>query len=262
MKIAVIQLTSVLDYKVNLEKIQGMINEAKFQKAEYIFLPECFYSMSDGSKPSPFLPEDKNEHYENIRKLATDNQVFILGGSAAVREDGVIKNRAFNFDPKGNDLGHYDKMHLFSCDIQKKSGEKKTINESDIYTPGNVPKIINAGEFKIGMGICFDLRYPEMGREYVRQGANLLTYPAAFTVPTGKAHWHTLLRSRAIENQCFVVAPAQWGVHNEKIITYGHSLVIDPWGEILADATEGEKVITCEIDLNRVSEVRKMVKVF
>ena len=122
--------------------------------------------------------------------------------------------------------------------------------------------MIEAGPLKIGLGICFDVRFPEMARGYSKKGANLLTFSSAFTVPTGKAHWHTLVRARAIENQCFVVASAQWGQNNERISTYGHSLVVDPWGEILADAGEGEKVITAELNLDYVQEVRKKVKVF
>jgi len=270
LKLGLIQLTSELDYKNNIKKIRHFLNIAKNDGAEYVFLPECFYSMSDGLKPSPHLIEENNDHFENIRSLATDFSIYILGGSAAALVGDKVVNRNFNFSPSGEDLGHYDKIHLFSCDLQKEKAnpksntkqEKKVIDESDIYSPGNEEKIIFANELKIGASICFDLRYPGMFRRYAENGVNLLSISAAFTVPTGRAHWHTLLKARAIENQCFVVAPAQYGRHNNRITTYGHSLIIDPWGIILADAKEGEKYISAEIDLKRIDEVRRAVKIF
>ena len=260
-KVALYQLTSELDYKPNLEKINRAAKEAKEQGALYLFLPECFYSMSDGSAPTPHLVKDGNEHYQNIQKIAKDHELFLVGGSVAYDLDGVVVNRAINFSPDGRALDEYDKMHLFSCDIVK-GDKRKKIDEGDIYTPGKTPKLVRAGELNIGMGICFDLRYPKMAREYVEQGANCLTFASAFTVPTGKAHWHTLVRARAIENQCFVVAAAQYGRHNDKIQTFGHSLIVDPWGEILQDAGEGEKLLIQELDLSRIEEVRSAVKVF
>ena len=169
-------------------------------------------------------------------------------------------NRAYNFDQQGNDLGYYDKRHLFSCDLSKDDGNKKIV-EADIYTAGTKAKIIQLDKFNIGLGICFDVRYPMTGQEYRNAGVNILTYSSAFTVPTGKAHWHTLLRARAIENQCFVVACAQWGKHNEKIQTYGHSLVIDPWGDVKLDAREGTGLHFCELDLSLVERTRKKIKV-
>ena len=266
-KLAIFQLNSLEDYKHNLDVIYRLGREAKEKGAEYFFLPECFLSMSNGLRPSPHLIEGEGELYQAIRKLSLDFKVFLIGGSAATKKDSVVVNRAFNFSPEGDDLGHYDKINLFSCDIKKSGGnnnekESKKIDEADIYTPGTQPLLIEAGELKVGLGICFDLRYPEMAREYVRSGANLLTFSSAFTVPTGKAHWHTLVRARAIENQCFVVASAQWGKHNERIQTYGHSLVVDPWGDILVDAKEGESVHVVDIDLGRIAEIRSAVKVF
>lgn len=262
MKVALIQMTSVLDYKANLEKIRSMLKEIKKEKVEYVFLPECFYSMSNGLEPTPYLVNGNDEHYQNIKSLAADFEIAILGGTAAAYGGGDVVNRAFNFNSKGKDLGHYDKMHLFSCEIEQKGSDKKIINESDIYTPGDQAKMVEIDSFKIGMGVCFDIRYPEMSRNYIKKGANVLTFSSAFTVPTGRAHWHILNRARAIENQCFVISAAQWGKNNDRIQTYGHSLVIDPWGEVLVDAEEGEKVVYAEIDLSLVEDVRKRVKVF
>jgi predicted amidohydrolase len=258
-KVAVIQLTSVLDYKENLDKLSLFLREAKDQKAEIAFLPECFYSMSNGVDPSPFQVHRENEHFDNIRALAKKHQIYLIGGTAATSFKRGSINRAYNFDPDGADLGHYDKVHLFSCDFKTPKGEHKKIDEGDIYIPGNESKLIEADEIKIGLGVCFDLRFAEMAAEYKAKGAQVLTYSSAFTVPTGKAHWEVLLRARAIENQCFVIASAQWGRNNENISTYGHSMVIDPWGKVLANAEEGEKVICTTIDLSQIEKVQKSV---
>ena len=254
MKIAVLQLTSVLDYKTNFEIIRGQLTEAKAGGAEAFFMPEVFYSMSDGEVPTTFLVEEGNEHYKNIQKLSIDFQMAQVGGSAATLLNGKIVNRAYNFDKNGNDLGHYDKINLFSCDLPNKK-----INEGNNYTKGSEYKIIQLGPIKVGLGICFDMRFSEMAHQYRMNGAEILTFPAAFTVPTGKAHWHTLLRARAIENQCFVVAAAQWGHHNDKIQTYGHSVVIDPWGDTILDLEEGVRVGVVELDFSKIELIRKSV---
>lgn len=254
MKIAVLQLTSVLDYKTNLEVIRSLLTEAKSKGAEAFFMPEVFYSMSDGVTPTSFLVEEGNAHYKEIQKLSTDFQMAQIGGSAATNLNGKIVNRAYNFDKEGRDLGHYDKINLFSCDLPNKK-----INEGNNYTKGNDYKMVQLGSTKIGLGICFDMRFSEMAHHYRMNGAEILTFPAAFTVPTGKAHWHTLLRARAIENQCFVIASAQWGHHNDKIQTYGHSVVIDPWGDIIMDLEEGVKVGVVELDFPKIELIRKSV---
>lgn len=263
MKIAVLQMNSKLDFKENLSFINEKASVASQAGVKALFLPECFYSMSDGKSPTPYLVDQGNEHYENIRQVAKDHSLYVVGGSAATKNHNGKKvlNRAYNFSPSGEDIGHYDKINLFSCDIKKPDGNK-AIDESDIYANGNEPKIIDIDGAKVGLGICFDLRYPEMARQYVREGAQILTFSSAFTVPTGKAHWHTLCRARAIENQCFVVAAAQWGQHNDRIQTFGHSLVIDPWGDVLVDAKEGEGLHMADLDLSRIKEIRSAVKVF
>jgi predicted amidohydrolase len=260
MKIGVIQLNSVLDPAVNMKKIHEFLIEAKKQKAQAVFLPEVFYSMSDGTKPTPYLVTHTNEHFEAIRKLATDSKLYILGGSAATLEDGKIYNRVYNFSPQGELISTYDKMNLFSCDLSKHSS-KTVIDEGQVYTAGNKPNLIEVEGFKIGISVCFDLRFPELFRSYSYQGANVLSISAAFTVPTGKAHWHTLLRARAIENQSYVIAPAQWGIHNERISTFGHSLIINPWGEVLADAEEGEKIIFADLQHEEISRFRERLNV-
>jgi len=257
MKIGVIQMCSALDYKINLEKVEAFLREAKEQKVEAVFLPETFYSLSDGKTATPHLIEEGNEHFENIRNLATKHSQYILGGSAATKLEGKIVNRNYNFDPEGNLIGIYDKRHLFSCDLGS-----KVVNENDLFAAGEEENLIEVGPLKIGLSICFDLRFPEVYLSYSLAGANMLSISSAFTVPTGKAHWHTLVRARAIENQCFVVAAAQWGKNNDKVETYGHSLIVDPWGEVLADAKEGEKLMVADIDLSRVEKARKAINLF
>ena len=260
MKIAVIQLQSVLDPSQNLATIKKFLNEAAAQEVKAVFLPEVFYSISDGTKPTPYLVEGKNEHYEAIRSLATDSGLYILGGSAATLVNGKVMNRSYNFAPDGAELMTYDKMNLFTVDLSKHPSNT-VVDETRVYTAGNIPKILPLKEFNIGLSICFDLRFPELFRAYSYQGANVLSISSAFTVPTGKAHWHTLLRARAIENQCYVIASAQWGQHNEKMSTFGHSLIVDPWGEVLADAGEGEKIIYGELDFDKIEAIRSRLNV-
>ncbi|WP_417335407.1 nitrilase-related carbon-nitrogen hydrolase [Halobacteriovorax marinus] len=258
MKVAVLQMTSVLDYQVNLKKIETLLREVENSDVEAVFLPECFYSMSNGKEPTPYLVAPGNEHYNNIKNLAKKYSVALIGGTAASMIDGKVMNRCYNFSADGEDLGFYDKNHLFSCNF-KRDGAVKKIDEGDIYTPGNESKLLNFKDTLIGLGVCFDLRYSEMALDYRMRGAKILTYSSAFTVPTGKAHWHTLLRARAIENQCYVIASAQWGLNNEVISTYGHSLIVDPWGEVLVDAKEGEGIFIQDLDFERIEAVRSQV---
>lgn len=260
MKVAAIQLESKLDYKFNLERIRHYLKEAQSQGVQAVFLPEVFYSMSNGLEATSFLIEGENEHYQEIKKLAMDFGLYILGGSVACRENGKILNRSYNFNPQGEELGRYDKMHLFACDLSKHPSST-VINEGKVYTAGSSPLMIEVEGWKLGVSICFDLRFPELFRWYSSQGATALTISSAFTVPTGKAHWHTLVRARAIENQCYVVACGQWGVHNDRMKTFGHSLIVDPWGEILADAGEGEGIITAEFSMERVNQIRERLSV-
>lgn len=206
------------------------------------------------------MVEGQNEHYQAIRQLALDSSMYILGGSAATLVDGKVLNRSYNFAPDGTELMIYDKMNLFMVDLSKHPSST-VVDESRVYTAGNTPKILPLEGFNIGLSICFDLRFPELFRSYSHQGANVLSISSAFTVPTGKAHWHTLVRARAIENQCYVVACGQWGQHNDKLSTFGHSLIVDPWGEIIADAGEGEKIIYGEFDLEKLANVRSRLNV-
>ena len=260
MKIGVIQLRSVLEPAINLKTIKSFLDTAQEEKATAVFLPEAFYSMSDGTRATPYLVEGMNEHYEAIRNLAINSGLYILGGSAATLVNGKVMNRSYNFSPEGKEIVTYDKMNLFSVDLSKHPSNT-VIDEARVYTRGQESRMLDLGTFKIGLSICFDLRFPELFRSYSYAGANVLSVSSAFTVPTGKAHWHTLLRARAIENQCYVIASAQWGQHNEKLSTFGHSLVIDPWGEVLVDAGEGEQIVFSELSYEKIEAVRARLNV-
>ncbi|WP_412469940.1 MULTISPECIES: nitrilase-related carbon-nitrogen hydrolase [unclassified Halobacteriovorax] len=261
--IANIQISSSLDYQSNLKKIKKYLSQAKEAGAQVAFLPECFYSISNGRMPSPYLVEWDNEHFDNIRQLAIDSGLFLAGGSVAFKSNTAIYNKAINLDPKGCVIGSYDKCHLFSCDIttvdEQGNEIHKKVNEADIYTAGNDPLIIDILGWKIGIAICFDLRYPNFLQYYYDNKVDLITFASAFTVPTGKAHWHTLLRARSIEGQCYVVASAQSGENNPGIHTYGHSLVINPWGEILSDQKNEEGVSIVRLKKEQILEARSRV---
>lgn len=261
--VANIQISSTLDYKSNLKKIQNYLTQAKEEGAQVAFLPECFYSISNGREPSPYLVEWENEHFNNIKQLAIDSGLFLIGGSVAFKSDTGILNKAINFDPQGNVIGSYDKCHLFSCDIttvdESGNSKRKKVNEGDIYTAGDKPLIIDVLSWKVGIAICFDLRYPRFLQNYYDNKVDLITFASAFTVPTGKAHWHTLLRARAIEGQCYVIASAQTGENNPGIHTFGHSLMVNSWGEVISDQEEYEGVSIVRLRKEQILETRSRV---
>lgn len=253
LKVAIVQMTSVLDFQVNLDKARDFCQQALDQGAEAIFFPEVFYSMAGGER-TPHLVQGENEHFKNIKSLATDFGLHFIGGTAAAVGAGEIRNRSLNFSKQGRELGIYDKIHLFKCDT-----DQVKLDESEVYCPGEDYHVVNLENWKIGQSICFDLRFAEMAGHYRKKGCHILTYPSAFTVPTGKAHWEILLRARAIENQVYVIAPAQWGKNNEKIETYGHSMIIDPWGDIIAIIEEGEGIAVAELDTDVIDQARRRI---
>ena len=258
MKVAILQISSVLDPQVNLDKIHSMIDAAKNEASiDAVFLPEVFYSMSDGKSPSPYLVDERrqNEHFHAISNIAKRHNIYLLGGSAATQTSKGIMNRVYNFNPDGELINTYDKIHLFSVNLRGKNKET-VINESDVYSSGSELVDFKLNDFHFGMTVCFDLRFPELFRKYYQRGVNVFSVSSAFTVPTGKAHWLTLLKARAIENQSYVIATDQWGKHNEKMETYGHSVVIDPWGKVIADCGEGENYKIAELDLAVIEKIR------
>jgi deaminated glutathione amidase len=257
MKIALVQMNSKLEWETNLASLRSLLAKAQGLDAQTAFLPECFVSMSNGLRPTPYLMQEDHktcEIFKSLASLAREFRIKLIGGSAATQTKKGVINRVYNIDEQGELLSIYDKRRLFACRINEKS-----ITESDIYIAGDKAVVQQCGGLMIGLGVCFDIRYSEFALEYRLKGANALTFSSAFTIPTGKAHWHLLNRTRAVESQNFVISSAQWGEHNERIQTYGHSLVIDPWGEVLLDLKEGVDVGVVELDLSTIEKVRNSV---
>tara|TARA_B100000925_G_C22011036_1_gene476505 strand:- start:4639 stop:5448 length:810 start_codon:yes stop_codon:yes gene_type:complete len=259
---AIIQLCSVLDYEKNLTKIKGFIREAKKNGAENIFLPEVFYSMSDGRKPTPHLLSPGNEHEENVLNLAMENKVNLIGGSCATNIGGKIFNRAYVINKNGEIVNTYDKKHLFKCCFENKK-ESKVINidEGRIYSKGLESEVYSVDDvWKIGLSICFDLRFSSHFCQLTKMGANLLCCPSAFTKKTGALHWHILNKARAIESQSYVVSAAQVGKNNSSVNTFGHSLVVDPMGKVLVDlGGEKEGVANFTLKKSAIIEARSQI---
>ena len=254
MKIACVQMTSKLNPGENLPKLRQYFKVAREEECQAIFLPEVYWSKGDGSHQTPYLVTWSNDHFRSIQNLVKEYGLYLLGGSVIFDEEHVNRNRVINFSPEGEVLNYYDKINLFSCHLK---GERSlVIDERDLSTPGDKPVLLDVGSFRIGFSVCFDLRFPNLYRYYRHQGAHILSISSAFTSLTGEAHWHTLVRARAIENQCYVIASCQWGQHNTTVESYGHSLVVDPWGTVMVDGGTGEGVFFAELDLEEVLRVR------
>ncbi|MEM7250711.1 MAG: carbon-nitrogen hydrolase family protein [Pseudomonadota bacterium] len=257
-KIACVQTTSERDIDSSMEHVGALIREAAAAGADFITTPECVSMMEP--KRRLVLEKARDEAsdpgLQSFCELARETERWLLAGSLIIKvEEERCANRSFLIDPTGQVVAHYDKVHMFDVDLQ--NGE--SYRESRTYRPGTRAVVADLPWAKLGMTVCYDMRFPYLYRTLAHAGATIISVPAAFTRPTGKAHWHTLLRARAIETGCFVVAPAQCGEHPGGRKTYGHSVIIDPWGEILAEAGEVPEVITATIDVARIDEVRQMV---
>jgi deaminated glutathione amidase len=252
-------MRSALTPQENIPVLEALVREAAAQGAAYIQTPEMTGAMQ----------RDRLVFAENLRlqkddlivaaasKLAKELGVTLhIGSTAILREDGKIANRAFVFGPDGSLSATYDKIHMFDVDLP--NGE--SWRESATYTAGSEAVMVDVGDAKLGLAICYDLRFADLFRTYATHGAHILTLPAAFTEQTGQAHWHILLRARAIETGSFVIAAAQGGTHADERQTYGHSLIIDPWGKILAEKADAEPgVIVADLDLAQVAATRARI---
>ncbi len=216
--------------------------------ASYVQTPEMTGALvrDKDAKRTVFTSEDKDVVVAKARQLARELGIhFHIGSTAILRDDGKLANRALLIAPDGTTLASYDKIHMFDVDLD--NGE--SWRESAAYEPGTDAAVVDLAGLKLGFAICYDLRFPQLFRTEALAGAAVLSVPAAFTRQTGEAHWHVLLRARAIENGAFVIAAAQGGLHEDGRETYGHSLIVDPWGRILAEAAHDEpSVIVAEID--------------
>ena len=260
MKIAVLQMTSGIDPAVNAETISAAVAEAADAGAVMLFTPEMS-GVLDRDRvraAGSIVAEAQDVTLAVAREAARSHGLWIHLGSLAVRrEDGKLANRGFVIDDRGAIRAAYDKLHLFDVDLP--SGE--SWRESAAYTGGGRAIVAETPIGPIGLSICYDLRFPDLYRALSDAGATTLSVPAAFTRPTGVAHWHLLLRARAIESAAFVIAAAQTGTHEDGRETYGHSLVIDPWGDVLLDMKDEAGLGFAEIDLARVAEVRSRIPV-
>ncbi len=255
---ACIQMTSAREFEPNIMAAGDLIRRARDAGADLIMTPEItgMFEPKRELHLAKATDEMANPALAAFRELARETGAWILVGSLAIKlEASRLANRCFLLAPDGVIAARYDKIHMFDVDL--KNGE--SYRESALYRPGDGTVLAALPWGTLGMTVCYDLRFPYLYRALAQAGADFLSIPAAFTVPTGKAHWHVLQRARAIENGCFVFAPAQWGEHAEGRKTYGHSLIVDPWGEVLADAGEGVGFVAAEIDPARIEEARRMV---
>lgn len=258
MKVACVQITSGPLIDENLAHSASFIRKAAEQGAEFISTPEnsCHLRYPPAAKLESAFPMETHPAIPYFSTLAKELRITLLIGSIAVKTDNKLWNRSLLFNPQGELQTTYDKIHLF--DVQLPSGE--THKESDIMKPGTQLATAKINDdFTLGLSICYDLRFAYMYRKLVNAGANILCVPSAFTVSTGKAHWEILLRARAIETGSYVIAAAQVGTHEGGRQTYGHSLIISPWGEVLADGEEQEGFITADINIKNVKTARASI---
>ena len=255
---ACVQLRSTDDVAENVRSTSELIREAKAKGAQFITTPENTTLMAPdgGAKLERSFDEAHDPALPTFAALAEELGIWLLVGSLAIKvSDTKTANRSFLLDPKGRIAARYSKIHLFDVDLP--SGEK--YRESKTVAGGDSATLAETPFGKIGMTVCYDLRFPQLYRALAQKGAFLFTVPSAFTETTGKAHWHVLLRARAIENGAFVVAPAQGGTHANGRKTYGHSLIIAPWGEILAEGGTDPGVIVADIDTAAAMDARARV---
>jgi len=255
---ACVQLRSSDDVAENIRDTSTLIREAKSKGAQFIATPENTTLMAPdgGAKLERSFPEDRDPALPAFAALAEELGIWLLIGSLAIKvSETKTANRSFLIDPKGRVTARYDKIHLFDVDLP--SGEK--YRESNTVAGGNRAVLADLPWGKAGLTICYDLRFPQLYRTLAQSDAFMLTVPSAFTETTGKAHWHVLLRARAIENGAFVIAPAQGGTHANGRKTYGHSLIVAPWGEILAEGGIDPGVIVADIDPALSADARARV---
>ena len=255
--VSCLQYTSTTNELHTLEMIKPLINKAIDLGSDIIALPECATALQGDPSNTIKLAKTQSENIslKNLKEIAKTNSVHILIGSLPIKTNNKITNRSFLIGPNGKTLYKYDKIHMF--DVNLPNGE--SYKESDTYSPGSkavLAKVKLQKIVKIGMTICYDLRFPKLFQDLAINGAEIITVPSAFSKNTGKLHWHTLLRARAIETGCFIIAPAQTGTHCKGRKTYGHSLIISPWGKIIADAKKETNLINAKINLDIVKEAR------
>ena len=254
MKVAAVQMTSNLSVDDNLARARDLVADAVAEGAKLVVLPENVCLMTDTHERRLAAAARGQEVAKRLAETARELNVCLVGGTVPLPAVGdLVTNSCLVFAANGQQLGRYDKMHLFDVDL----GDGQVYRESDYTAAGDEPLIVEMLDMRVGITVCYDLRFPELYRRLALNGAEVFTVPSAFTVSTGRAHWEVLLRARAIENLAAVIAPAQVGHHAGGRVTYGHSTIISPWGEILASRREGNGVVVGEIDLDELRGRRR-----
>ncbi|MFT4563589.1 MAG: putative amidohydrolase [Gammaproteobacteria bacterium] len=256
--VACVQNSAIDDVAHNIRDVSELVRQAAGEGAEFICLPEYFACLekSDALYLEHGYGEADHPALAALRSLAEELNVWMLLGSLAVKiSDVKVNNRSYLIDSEGDVVETYDKIHLF--DVALKEGE--AYSESNIVAPGERAKTAALPWGTLGFSVCYDVRFPQLYRRLAQAGAQMLTIPAAFTATTGRAHWHVLVRSRAIETGCYVFAPGQCGKRPWGRRTYGHSLIVDPWGEVLCDGGEERGIVVANVDLDKVAEARRMI---
>jgi len=262
---ACIQFTAGPDPEPNLQTVSDLIRRARDVGATLIMTPEASNFIESGRRRREKARREADDPFLNaMRSVAQETGAWLLIGSLVIDPAGEqaapagetrLANRSFVIDPDGKIVARYDKIHMFDIDLP----DGESYRESNAYRPGGGTVVVETPWGRLGMSVCYDVRFPNLYRALAQAGADFLTVPSVFTVPTGSAHWHVLLRARAIENGCFVFAPAQWGEHTAGRRSYGHSLIVDPWGEVLADGGEGVGIVSARIDPAAIARARRMV---
>ena len=255
---ACVQTTATPDLNHDIGVLSRLIREAAAQGARFVATPEYCAGLDtrDGKLFPVAHQEAEHPALPAMQGLARELNIWLLVGSIGVRSpDGRIFNRSYMLSPEGTIAARYDKIHLFDIDL----GGGHSYRESATIAPGNAGVIAPCVEGAIGLSICYDIRFPMLYRAYAQAGAEMLAAPAAFTRVTGMAHWHVLQRARAIENGAYVISPSQGGTLSGGAECYGHSLIVDPWGRIVAEAGDDPGVILAEIDLTQVAETRRRI---
>ncbi|MFI4947795.1 MAG: carbon-nitrogen hydrolase family protein [Alphaproteobacteria bacterium] len=260
-----IQHTAGPDPEANLRQVGDLIRRARDAGADFVMTPEASNLIESGQRRRDKARHEADDPFlAGMRDLARELGIWLLLGSLVIDPAGEpgaeasetrLANRSFLIDSASGIVARYDKIHMFDIDLP--GGE--SYRESNAYRPGRDTVVAETPWGRLGMSVCYDVRFPQLYRALAQAGADFLAVPSVFTVPTGRAHWHVLLRARAIENGCFVFAPAQWGEHAAGRKSYGHTLVVDPWGEVLADGGEEVGFVTARIDPAKVAEARRTV---
>jgi predicted amidohydrolase len=255
---ALLQITSSNDMAENIAAVSRMIRDAASDGADFVLTPETTGLMERRTKAvfEKACTEENDPGLAAFRELAADLGIWLLIGSLAVKLSAdKLANRSFLIDDQGGVVARYDKIHMFDVDLP--GGE--SYRESKNYTPGDKAVIAETPWGPLGLTVCYDLRFPYLYRALAKGGARMLTVPSAFTKTTGEAHWHLLMRARAIETGCFVFAPAQCGTHADGRETFGHSLVVAPWGEVLADGGKSPGIVVADVDPSSTDKARAAV---